>query len=230
MDKRRKSSIRAQNRTAPSLYREQAGRETAGGAACEGESKVLTRELKGDIRALEGAGNERKFELSFSSEEPYNRGWCIEILDHGPGAVDLTRLNEIGVLLYNHHRDEVLGRIERAWVEDGRGKAVVEFDSDEDAETIFQKVKSGTLKGVSVGYRVKLWEFVEGGVTSSNGKYTGPCNVATSWEPFEISIVSVPADPTVGVGREMGTEIQQHRKQALSMAERQLQINLNKLL
>ena len=192
----------------------------------------LTREIKGEIRALEGEGNERKFELSFSSEEPYNRGWCIEILDHGPGAVDLTRLNDIGVLLFNHHRDEVLGRIERAWIEGDRGKAIVVFDDDEDAEIIYQKVRGGTLKGVSVGYRVRVWEFVDRGAISSNGKYTGPCDVATDWEPYEISIVSVPADPTVGVGRgyeEPGEPGEPQRTQALSMAERQLQITLTKL-
>ena len=92
-------------------------------------------------------------------------------------------------------------------------------------------MKSGTLKGVSVGYRVKTWEFVKPGEISSNGKYTGPCDVATSWEPFEISIVSVPADPTVGVGREIsepaGPPVPKRR--APSMAERQLHINLNKL-
>lgn len=186
----------------------------------------LTRELNGEIRALEGEGNERKFELSFSSEEPYKRWFGVEILDHTPGAIDLTRLNEIGVLLYNHNRDDVIGRIERAWQENDRGKAIVVFDSDEVSETIFQKVAGGTLKGVSVGYQVKTWETVNPGEISSNGKYTGPCKVATSWEPYEISIVSVPADPTVGVGREMEAP-KEPQKQAPSMAERQLQINLN---
>ena len=247
MDSRQQRSTRLQNRILsppplfPLLYREAdnptpgAPPLTAQAAQIRAEktkgNNSLTRELKGEIRALEGEGNERKFELSFSSEEPYNRGWCIEILDHGPGAVELTRLNDIGVLLYNHHRDEVLGRIERAWIEGDRGKAIVVFDDDEYAETIYAKVKSGTLKGVSVGYRVSLWEFVERGAVSSNGKYTGPCDVATQWEPFEISIVSVPADPTVGVGRTLpDPEEVTTRKHAPSMAERQLQINLNKLL
>ena len=125
------------------------------------------------------------------------------MLDHSEGAVDLTRLNEIGVVLFNHDRDRVLGRIERAWIEDGRGKAAIVFDDDDKAAEIADKVRSGTLKGVSVGYRVKTWEIVENGETSSNGKYPGPCDVATSWEPFEISIVSVPADASVGVGRDM---------------------------
>lgn len=241
MARRHKSSIRTQNRNPLPpflLYRQdsppQNQHQTLQAAQIRTNrtkgNNSLTRELKGEIRALEGEGNERKFELSFSSEEPYNRGWCIEILDHGPGAVDLTRLNDIGVLLFNHHRDEVLGRIERAWIDGDRGKAIVAFDDDEDAEVIYQKVKGGTLKGVSVGYRVKVWEFVDRGAISSNGKYTGPCDVATDWEPFEISIVSVPADPTVGVGREYEEPEEPQGKQAPSMAERQLQINLNKLL
>ena len=66
----------------------------------------ITREfVKGSIRALEGEGNERKFILSFSSEEPYARYWGVEILDHSEGAVDLTRLNEVGCVLFNHNRE-----------------------------------------------------------------------------------------------------------------------------
>lgn len=153
----------------------------------------------------------------------------VEILDHGTGAVDLTRLNDIGVLLYNHHRDNVVGKIERAWIENGRGKAIVAFDKDPDSDMIYQKVKSGTLKGVSVNYQVKIWEDVNAGEVSTDGRFKGPCSIARSWAPFEISIVSVPADATVGVGREYFPG-QDTRKHAPSMAERQLQINLNNLL
>ena len=64
------------------------------------KEKQTTRELTvNSIRAMEGEGNERKFILSFSSEEPYERWWGTEILDHSDGAVDLTRFNDIGVLL-----------------------------------------------------------------------------------------------------------------------------------
>ena len=180
---------------------------------------------------MEGEGNERKFILSFASEEPYDRGWCVEILDHSPGAVDLTRLNDIGVLLFNHNRDRVLGKINRAWLEGNRSYAEVEFDRDEDAELIYQKVKSKTLKGVSVGYRIESIEEVMPGKTSTDGRFTGPCDVARKWAPFEISIVSVPADPTVGVGRDLEEPGEKSsKKRALSHYEWQLQINLNKIL
>lgn len=179
---------------------------------------------------MEGEGNERKFILSFSSEEPYDRCWCVEILDHAPGAVNLTRLNDIGVLLFNHKRDYILGKVNRAWIEGNRGYAEVEFDKDADAETIYQKVKNETLKGVSVGYRIESIEEVMPGKTSADGRFTGPCDIARKWEPFEISIVSVPADPTVGVGREFETADGVKEKRAPSLRERQLQINLNKNL
>lgn len=179
------------------------------------------------IRAVEG--QERTFELSFSSEEPYTRWWGVEILDHSEGAIDLTRLNEIGVLLYNHNRDDVIGKILKASVDGNRGIATVQFDNDELSETIRSKVESRTLKGVSVGYMVDSWEEVAAGKTSADGKYTGPCSVARKWTPFEISIVSVPADPTVGVGRELddATETTGSRFDN-GLSRYQLQINLNR--
>ena len=174
--------------------------QTAG--AAQDRNKGI-RELSGcSIRAVEG--KERTFRLSFSSEEPYERWFGPEILDHTDGCADLSRLNSIGVLLFNHDRDAVVGKIERAWVENGRGEAEITFDSDEDSEKIFQKVKGGTLKGVSVGYLVDSWEEVMPNKQSADGRFTGPCSIARRWTPYEISIVSVPADPTVGVGRSEG--------------------------
>lgn len=183
-----------------------------------------TREfIKGNIRAIEGEGNERKFILSFSSEEPYERWYGTEILDHSDTAVDLKRIQEIGCLLFNHNRDEVIGKITKAWIENNRGMAEVEFDTDEKSEIIYQKVKSGTLKGVSVGYNIDAWEEVLANKQSADGKVTGPAFIARKWAPYEISIVSVPADPTVGVGR----DLENRKLRTLDWFERQLQINKN---
>lgn len=188
------------------------------------------------IRAMEGEGNERKFILSFSSEEPYERWWGVEILSHAEGAIDLTRLNSIGCVLFNHDRDKVLGKVLRAWTEDDRGCAEIEFDNDAEADVIYQKVKNGTLKGVSVGYKVTNWEEVSANNKSSDGRFDGPCDIAVKWEPFEISIVSVPADPTVGVGRsheeEPETTVPATEVKGVSSfyyEEKQLQINKNHL-
>ena len=67
-------------------------------------------------------------------------------------------------------------------------------------------MRSGTLKGVSVGYQVSNWEDVDNGKKSLDGRFTGPCSIAKRWMPYEVSIVSVPADATVGVGRELENE------------------------
>ena len=145
----------------------------------------------------------RTVELSFSSETPYGRWFGDEILCHDEECINLERFNNgLGAVLFNHDRDAVVGHIEKVWLEDNRGKALVRFDTDEQSETIFQKVQSGTLQGVSVGYAINRYEVLEDEDTkSTNGRFTGPAYVVTDWEPLEISIVSVPADPTVGVGR-----------------------------
>ena len=176
------------------------------------------------IRAAEGEGKERTFTLSFSSEEPYTRWFGQEILDHSEGCVDLERLNSIGVVLFNHDRDKVVGKIDRAWIENGRGYAEITFDADDASEKIYQKVQGGTLKGVSVGYMVEDWEEVMPNKQSQDGRFTGPCSIAKKWAPFEVSIVSVPADPTVGVGRSLdegGVD------EAYEIRLRQLQYNQN---
>ncbi len=155
----------------------------------------------------------RTIELSFSSEAPYGRWFGDEILSHDPGAIDLTRLNEVGVLLFAHGRDPnygnmPIGTIQKVWMDDSehKARALVEFDDDPDSDRVFQKVKKGIVKGVSVGYEVSSWEEVKAGKTSSNGRFTGPAYVALKWQPFEISIEPTPADPSVGVGRNLKNE------------------------
>lgn len=145
----------------------------------------------------------RTVELSFSSETPYGRWFGDEILCHDEECINLERFNNgLGTVLFNHDRDAVVGHVEKVWLEDNRGKALARFDTDEQSETIFQKVQSGTLQGVSVGYAINRYEVLEDEDTkSTNGRFNGPAYVVTDWEPLEISIVSVPADPTVGVGR-----------------------------
>jgi len=156
---------------------------------------------------------ERTVELSFSSETPYERWFGPEILSHDPDAIDLTRLQEVGVLLFAHGRDArygklPIGSIEKVWLDQSQRKAraVVKFDDDEESDKIFQKVKKGMIKGVSVGYAVSSWEEVKAGKMSANGRHMGPAYVALKWQPFEISIEPTPADPSVGVGRNFEQE------------------------
>lgn len=170
--------------------------------------RVLYREMAFEQRAIDEAA--RTATLSFSSEAPVIRsswlfGQWTEILRHEPGAMMMERLNNLGILLYQHQSYSPIGPVQKAWLDESArmGRATVKFDDDMESDKVFQKVKSGTLRGVSVGYRVLEddWEVVKDGKKSSCGRFTGPCEIANRWMPYEISIVSIPADATVGVGR-----------------------------
>lgn len=163
--------------------------------------ETLTRSFMFETEGIRILDEEtRTVELSFSSETPVARWGAEEVLSHKSGAVSLERLNTGGCLLFNHDRDRIIGKVISAKVKNRRGVATVQFDTDEDSETMFQKVKSGSLRNTSVGYRVletRTDEKVKDGVKKVT--YT-----ATKWEPLEISLTPVPADITVGVGRSFG--------------------------
>ncbi|AME03659.1 hypothetical protein AXE86_06010 [Selenomonas sp. oral taxon 136] len=101
------------------------------------------------IREKEDGGDVRQAELSLSSEEPCRRWFGNEILSHDAEAVDLSRLQEIGVVLFNHDRDRVIGRVLDVRLDEVARKlrATIQFDEDEESERIYQKVCSGTLRG-----------------------------------------------------------------------------------
>ena len=81
---------------------------------------TMTRELAARADAV--SEEERTAELTFSSENPYKRWFGLEILDHSENSVDLTRLQEIGVLLFNHEPDHPIGKVEKVWIgDDSRG-------------------------------------------------------------------------------------------------------------
>lgn len=120
--------------------------------------------------------------------------------------MDTARFDK-GVMpvLFNHKRDEVIGKPTRLWVDNGKAYAEIQFDKDEASQRIMNKVESGSLRGVSVGYRVAEWRIIRPGETSDDG-IQGPAWIAERWEVFEISIVSIPADTAVGIGRSLEFE------------------------
>ena len=94
-----------------------------------------------------------------------NGEWYDEILGHEAGNVDLARLQTLGVALFNHDCNKVVGAVQDAQLDATAHKcsAVISFDTDDFAETIFKKVKRGTLKGISVGYVINSFEEVKMG-------------------------------------------------------------------
>ena len=210
-------------------------RETASNSPALGSMQQRTISFE----AREINETERTVHVSFSSEAVVPRFWGTEVLCHYKDCVDLTRLTELGVSLFNHNRDKVIGVIKNPILNEveKRCHCDIYFDDDEDSDKIFQKVKKGILRGVSVGYQVDRWEEVKTGEVSSNGRFKGPCFVATKWTPLEVSIVSVPADTDVGVNRtieEVNKEIVQRteRREIMDLKElcRSLGIDYDKLI
>ena len=144
---------------------------------------------------------QRTVELAFSSEDPYERWWGIEVLSHQPGAVRLERLQDSRhPLLVDHNTRDQVGVVQTASIDaDRMGRATVRFGKSARAEEIFQDVCDGIRSLVSVGYRIN--EMVLSKQSDDGDEYT-----VTSWTPHEISIVAVPADATVGIGRSAAEE------------------------
>ena len=148
----------------------------------------------GSFDRASGKEEDRTIELSFSSEAPVERGFGMEILDHSPESVDLARLRSSGPLLFNHDRDMHVGRVVTANVAAGVGRATVKFSNSTLGQEKFRDVLDGILTEVSVGYQINdmTLERAEGGVETYR---------VTAWEPGEVSLVTMPADVSVGVGR-----------------------------
>jgi HK97 family phage major capsid protein len=142
-----------------------------------------------------------RLELSFSSEHPVRRyldgDIGDEILDHKASSVRLDRLRNGGPVLIDHRNsvDSLVGVVEKVSLKEKKGRATVRFHDDDHSRIVFNKAKSGILRNVSVGYEIH--NFIKERDRDGN-------NVTfriTDWEPMEISMVAVPADPTVGPGR-----------------------------
>lgn len=118
-------------------------------------------------------------------------GSYMEELEVSEKAVRLERLNNGAPLLNAHSAydlDDVIGVVERAWIEGNEGKAIVRFSQREEAEAIFRDVKDGILRNISVGYAVHRYEVAE----EEDDKL--PTYIARDWEPMELSLVPIGFD------------------------------------
>jgi HK97 family phage major capsid protein len=163
---------------------------------------VVQRGMLFDRAAIDAEA--RTVPLAFASETPYARWWGIEVLDCSPTAMRMGRLTSGGPLLCDHDTRDQIGVIESVSLgADKVARAVVRFGKSERAEEVFQDVLDGIRRNVSVGYQIHKAQLVEveGDPEKEGGEDTYR---VTDWEPMEISLVSVPADASVGVGRSAG--------------------------
>ena len=141
----------------------------------------------------------RTVQVAFSSEQPVDRWFGREILDHAKTSVRVGRMQGGAPVLMDHDARDHVGVVESVAIGADRvGRALVRFGNSERAKEVFADVVDGIRKHISVGYRIHrmlLEEEADEGDTYR----------ATDWEPYEVSFVSVPADHTVGVSRQSET-------------------------
>lgn len=141
----------------------------------------------------------RTVRVRFSSEAPVKRWFGEEILDHAPSSVDMSRMKSGAAVLLEHDTNQRIGITESAEImPDKTGEAEIRFARNTLGEQAMAEVEDGTLRWISVGYRVN--KFL---VDEDDEKYR-----AVSWEPLEVSFVAIPADPNARVLR--GAKEEEH--------------------
>jgi len=152
--------------------------------------------VRADVASVDQAA--RTVDLIFSTGAAVERyDWIrdtryLEKLSLDPKAVRLERLNTAGPLLDAHSAWSItdqIGAVEpgSARIEKGQARATVRFSKRDAVTPIWNDVVDGILRSVSVGYRVYAFE-----ETTADGKI--PTRTAVDWEPYEVSLVPMPAD------------------------------------
>lgn len=172
-------------------------------SVAEGESEMMEMARKADGKTVSHRANDmmaevkddRRVAMAISSELGVDRGWGEEILDHSADAIDLEFLKSgRAPLLLDHDPTKQIGVIESVYLDGSarRLRATVRFGKGALANEVYQDVADNIRGNVSIGYIVnKMVEEPKGSKIYR----------ATSWTPLEVSVVSIPADASVGVGR-----------------------------
>jgi len=173
------------------------------------EAKMLHRSF--DLKREFINEEKRTVELAFSSEtDKVERWFGIEILDHGAGSIRLGRLQNNAPLLMDHDIRDQIGVVESISIDSDRvARAVVRFGKSKRAKEIFTDVVDGIRGKVSVGYMIHSREETDEGTEHK------PVYRVKDWEPYEISMVSVPADDSVGAGRQAANLIEVNEENSM---------------
>ena len=170
-------------------------------------AEIFQRSARMEMEETEDA---RTVRLAFSSEQPVLREYGYEILDHQRSSIDLNFINSgRAPLLLDHDARQQIGRVVSVSVDEGgrKSRALVQFSKNSElARSVFDDVKDGIRANISVGYAVNRMEMTDEKI-DGRSVYR-----ALSWEPREISVIAIPADDSVGIGRSDSTELQTRKE------------------
>ncbi len=187
-------------------------------------TKSLNEQLKGyqsrDFSLVKQPDNDDKFlEFSFSSEKPVEKWWGYqEILSHEPNSINLERLNGM-TFLWNHDWDKILGKVVDISLKDKRLYAKIQWSNNAFAQEKKQDVIDGILSNASFMYTIEKYETDEENETIT----------ATRWTIYEVSLVSIPADHTVGIGRSITPTIMTKTANEPDLTQQTRETELNRI-
>jgi hypothetical protein len=161
-----------------------------------------------DFKAESYDAKARTVEAVLSVGAAVKRDYGTEALSISAGAVNLDRLSTCGIPLIDSHKvfgiGGVFGRVVRVWFVSGALMGLLAFDDSDAGRMAEGLAMRGTVRGVSIGYKVDRWE-----ITDADGDVVDPDRMrwddqdcvftAVKWELLEVSLVSVPADPNAFV-------------------------------
>ena len=156
-------------------------------------AEVVHRAMSLDASPIDE--EKRTVKIAISSEEPVQRSFGNEVLEHSAEAIDLSFLaSGRAPLLLDHDPEKQIGVIESVDLDGSarRLRATVRFGKGALAREAFDDVLDGIRANISVGYSISKMQ---------KDSRDGETYIAKSWRPMEASLVSIPADVTVGVGR-----------------------------
>ena len=156
---------------------------------------VQTQYRTGSVRMMDDE-SDRRVMMSISSTNPVEREFGYEVLEHNAGSVDMEFMSSgKAPLLLDHDARQQIGVVETAYMDNDKLRAQVRFSKNAMAEEVYRDVVDEIRGNVSIGYQI------QGMTKDENGYKDKPLYRVNMFKPLEVSMVSIPADSSVGVGR-----------------------------
>lgn len=175
-------------------------------------TELTADQLRGQVRSavFERSDDQDSSVIRFpvASDTPIQRWYGKEILSHKKGAMVMGERQKTLPLLFNHDRNKLIGIVEKLDQDEHRTYATVRFSSSEDGQKAKAMVDERVLVNCSFQYEIRDYDEIRGENREDDQI------IATSWEIFEVSLVTIPADSNVGVYRDLETN-QKEIKMAL---------------
>lgn len=172
-------------------------------------TEVTADQLRGQVRSavFERSDDQDSSVIRFpvASDTPIQRWYGQEILSHKPGAMVMGERQKTLPLLFNHNRDKLLGVVEKLDQDEHRTYATVRFSSSEEGQKAKAMVDERVLVNCSFQYEILDYDMVRGEDPDDDQL------IATSWEIYEVSLVTIPADSNVGVYRDFETNLKENK-------------------